>query len=58
MAALKIAKTIKDDATGMRVLALCDNNISTSEQGKGEIRNYYIFHNRSPTALLIFSRAD
>ena len=35
MAALKIAKAIKDYATGMRVLALCDNNIS--EKGKDEI---------------------
>ena len=36
MAALKIAKTIKDYATGMRVLALCDNNID--EKGKDEIK--------------------
>ena len=35
MGAFKIAKTIKDYATGMRVLALCDNNID--EKGKDEI---------------------
>ena len=35
VAALKVAKTIKDYATGIQVLALCNNNIS--EQGKDEI---------------------
>ena len=34
-AALKIAKAVKDYAVGMRVLVLCDNNIS--EEGKDQI---------------------